>query len=124
MISDCREWQVRPFQEVLIDLILDKSIQSVANFLRLRIQLPILTRNLEVLLLTTLFVFFAFANKIGSFFLWGHDLSIHRGRSVTAHRIIAVVKFVGVDETALVLVLSIGFDPLVRELTFERLIVC
>ncbi len=124
LISDCREWQVRPFQEVLIDLIFDKSIKSVTNFLRLRIQLPILARDFEVLLLTTLFVFFAFPNKIGSFFLWGHDLSVHGGRSVTAHWVIAVVKFVRVDETALVLVLGIGFDPLVRELTFERLIVC
>lgn len=124
LISNCREWQMRPFQEVLIDLILDKSIKCVTNFLSLRIQLPILARDLEVLLLTTLFVFFAFTNEIGSFFLWGHDLSVHGGRTVTAHWVIAVVKFVRVDKTALVFVLGIGFDPLVRELTFKRLIVC
>ena len=123
-ITDSGEWQMRSFQEVLIDLILDESIQSVTNLLRLRIKLPVLSRNLKVLLLSTLFVFFAFTDKIGSFLLRSHDLSVHGGSSVATHWIIAVVKFVRVDKAALVLVLCIGLNPLVGELTFERLIVC
>ena len=111
-------------EEVLIDLILHESIQSISDLLCLRILKLHLRLNFEVLRLVILLVGFAFFRYLGAAsILLGKRSSIMRQGATAAIWIIAVVEFVRMNELELVLVFVICLDELIRKISLKRLVV-
>ena len=110
-------------EEVLIDLILHESIQSISNLFCLRILKLHLWLNFEVLRLVILLVGFALMRYQGLVLL-AKGSSILRQGPTASIWIITVVKFVRMDELELVLVFVICFDELIREIALKRFVIC
>ena len=112
-------------EEVLIDLILHESIQSISNLFRLRILKLHLWLYFEVLRLVILLVGFALMRYQGtaSILLAKGSFILRQGPTASIW-IIAVVKFVRMDELELVLVFVICLDELIRKIALKRFVVC
>ena len=112
-------------EEVLIDLILHESIQSISNLFCLRILELHLWLYFEVLRLVILLVGFALMRYQGtaSILLAKGRLILRQGATASIW-IITVVKFVRMDELELVLVFVICLDELIRKIALKRFVVC
>lgn len=120
---------MRALKEVLIDFVPHEAIESVTYALCLRVLQALLWLDLEVLLSVSRFVLYTPIHRTSSI------CGLFRRANVTfvslcsitvigtAAKFIAICKFVRVDEVALVLVLSVCFNELVRLRPTYRLIV-
>ena len=116
---------MRALEEVLIDLILHESVQSISNFLCLGILKLHLWLNLKVLRLVILLVGFPLVLYLGTTsILLAKRGSIVRQGPASSIWIITVVEFIRMNELELVLVFVICFNELIREIALKRFVVC
>jgi len=95
LVTHICKWKVRALEEVLIDLIFHKSINSVANAFRLRILKTLLRLNFKILCQVSCPVISnALSNVAKGRFVWAPNVFIIGNRAVTTIRVVTVVKLV------------------------------
>ena len=109
-------------QEILIDLILHESIQSITDSLRFRVSEFHLWLDLEVLCLIVLLKSFTLFHQKFSAISFVVSTS-HCLSTTSTIRVIAVFEFVWVNKLSLVLVLTVWLNILFRKVALKSWIV-
>ena len=123
LLPQTGEWQMRSLQEVLVNLILDELVESVANVLSARILNIFASVGLETLFLVSFFVLEGF-ERIVVFGVLARGFAFVQGEGPgTSIGIIPIIKFVGVDELAIVPILAVCLHELGREIALQGLVV-
>ena len=116
---------MRALQKVLVDLVLDKSIQRIADALGVRVRQLFARLNFKVLLFIALFVrvsLLAGLRPVGRYRGCDPGFLSHAGSMATVG-IVPVVELVRMNEGPLVFGFGVCFDELGRELAGQCLVV-